>query len=145
MDNKLGYLVKAAIIHAQFESINPFLDGNGRMGRILIILYLLNKNVINKSTFFISQELEKNKYKYYGLLNNLRNDKPQWYAWIKFFLKCSISQAEYYVIKLERIEALYEEVLMNSEEYKIRRDLIKYIFKSPIFDIVSIQKNRHQL
>ena len=140
MDDKLGYLVKAAIIHAQFESIHPFLDGNGRMGRILIILYLLNKDVISKPTFFISQELEKNKYKYYGLLNNLRSESPRWDEWIKFFLNCSTSQAEYYVKKLKKIEALYDEMIKISEKYNIRTDLIKYVFKFPVFDIVSIQK-----
>lgn len=140
MENKLGYLVKAAIIHAQFETIHPFLDGNGRIGRILIILYLLNKGVINKPTFYISQELEKNKYKYYNLLNNLRNENPNWVEWIKFFLSCSILQADHYINKLEKIEKLYEEMLEISEKHKIRTDLVKYIFKSPVFDISTIQK-----
>lgn len=139
MDSQLGYLVKTAIIHAQFESIHPFLDGNGRMGRILIILYLLSKNVISKPTFFISQELERNKFKYYALLNNLRNENPNWIEWIRFFLKSSISQAEYYVNKLEKIEALYNDLLKVSESYNIRMDIIKHIFKSPVFDIVSVQ------
>lgn len=141
MDKKSGYLMKTAIIHAQFETIHPFLDANGRMGRILIILYLLSKNVINKPTFFISQELEKNKFKYYALLNGLRNEKPKWIEWINFFLKSSISQADYYVNKLEKIESLYEEMLKISDEYNVRADLIKFIFKYPVFDIKTVQYN----
>lgn len=140
MDDKLGYLVKAAIIHAQFESVHPFLDGNGRMGRILIVLYLLSKKIINKPTFFISQELEKNKYKYYALLNNLRNDNPRWKEWITFFLQASIDQAEYYIIKLEKIEDLYSEMLKIAEKNNVRTDLIKYIFKAPVFDISTVQQ-----
>lgn len=71
-------IIKVAIIHAQFESIHPFLDGNGRLGRILIMLYLLDKKVISKPSLFISEELEKNKFKYYTLLNNLRTENPKW-------------------------------------------------------------------
>jgi Fic family protein len=140
MDVKLGYLVKTAIIHAQFESIHPFLDGNGRIGRILIILYLINKKIINKPTFFISQTLEKNKFKYYTLLNNLRIENPKWIDWIKFFLNSSISQAEYYVNKLEKIESLYNELIIIAEKSHVRIDLIKFIFTTPIFNIASVQK-----
>lgn len=140
LDTRLGYLVKAAIIHAQFESIHPFLDGNGRMGRILIVLYLLNKEIINRPIFFISQELEKNKFKYYALLNNLRNDNPKWVDWIKFFLDASIHQAEFYVSKLEQIELLYQEILKIAEVNSIRTDLVRYIFKAPVFDIITVQK-----
>ncbi len=139
MDNNSGYLVKAAIIHAQFETIHPFLDGNGRMGRILIVLYLLSKGIISKPTFFISQELEKNKFKYYALLNNLRNDNPKWNEWIKFFLNASINQADYYVYKLESIELLYSEMLEVAKNNNVRTDLVKYIFQAPVFDIKSVQ------
>ena len=134
---QIGVLAKAAIIHAQFETIHPFLDGNGREGRILIILYLLHKKIIDKPIFFISQELEKNKYKYYTLLNNLRNENPKWVEWITFFLNASIKQAEYYISKLEKIEYLYSEMLKLSETNNIRIDLIRYIFKSPVFTVKS--------
>jgi Fic family protein len=140
LDVKLGYLVKTAIIHAQFESIHPFLDGNGRIGRILIILYLISKKVINKPTFFISQTLEKNKFKYYTLLNNLRTENPKWVDWIKFFLNSSITQAEYYVNKLEKIESLYNDLIKIAEENHIRNDLIRFIFTTPIFNIATVQK-----
>lgn len=141
-DNEnLGYLAKAAIVHGQFETIHPFLDGNGRIGRILIILYLLDKKVIERPTFFISQELEKNKFKYYTLLNGLRNDNPKWVDWIKFFLNSSIKQADYYIDKLERIESLYKELLQLAEKDKIRMDMIKYIFRDPVFSIKKVKEN----
>lgn len=65
-------LLKAAIIHAQFESIHPFLDGNGRLGRIIIVLYLIQAEIIAKPIFFVSEELERERMRYYNLLNGVR-------------------------------------------------------------------------
>ncbi len=137
--DSLDYIIKAGVIHAQFESIHPYLDGNGRLGRILIILYLLDKKVISKPSFFLSEELEKNRFKYYGLLNNLRTDSPDWFRWLEFFLKSTITQAKKYVEKLVRIEAKYEEILTISNKNSIRIDIIQFIFKKPYFTISNIQ------
>ncbi|MFW6306175.1 MAG: Fic family protein, partial [Bacillota bacterium] len=79
-------LVRIAIIHAQFETIHPFLDGNGRIGRILIPLYLYDINLIDSPNLFISEVLEKDKHKYYRLLNGTRKEDG-WNDWIKFFLE----------------------------------------------------------
>jgi len=133
-------LIKAGIIHAQFETIHPYLDGNGRLGRILIILFLLDKNVISRPSFFLSEELEKNKFKYYGLLNNLRNDNPNWYNWLEFFLISALKQANKYVEKLRRIEDRYNEIIEIAENNNIRTDLVKIIFHQPYFTIPDIQK-----
>ena len=65
--DNLNDLIRIAIIHAQFETIHPFLDGNGRIGRILIPLYLYDKKFISSPNFFISESLEKDKFKYYKL------------------------------------------------------------------------------
>jgi len=82
MDNLISYinnpadslkpLVRVAIIHAQFETIHPFNDGNGRVGRMLIPFYLYYTNQIDLPCFFISEALENDKLKYYSLLNNIR-------------------------------------------------------------------------
>ncbi len=136
----LDILIKAGIIHAQFETIHPYLDGNGRLGRILIILYLLDKQVITRPSFFLSEELEKNKFKYYGLLNNLRSDTPNWFNWLEFFLTSALKQANKYVDKLVRIESRYNEILEIAEEHSIRTDLVKIIFDRPYFTIPDIQK-----
>lgn len=136
---ELDVLIKAGIIHAQFESIHPYLDGNGRLGRILIILYLLDKKVITRPSFFLSEELEKNKFKYYGLLNNLRNESPNWFNWLEFFLKSSINQANKYVDKLLKIEARYNEMIALANDNNIRVDLVPLIFKRPYFKITDIQ------
>lgn len=82
-------LIKSAIMHAQFESIHPFLDGNGRLGRIMIVLYLIQTKLIHQPVFFVSEELEKEKEKYYHMLNGVRGDHPDWASWILFFLEAS--------------------------------------------------------
>ena len=99
MDNLISYinnpkddfneLLRVAIIHAQFESIHPFMDGNGRVGRMLIPMYLYAKKQIDLPCFFISEALERDKLKYYNLLNNTRKEN-NWNAWIKFFLSISV-------------------------------------------------------
>lgn len=135
----MGPIARAAIIHAQFETIHPFLDGNGRLGRILIILYLLDQKVIAVPSFFISQELEKNKYKYYTLLNNLRSEKSKWKEWLVFFITASINQANYYIVKLQKMESLYVEIARYAQENGIRQDLIVYIFTKPVFTIKDVK------
>lgn len=105
-------LIKCAIIHAQFESIHPFLDGNGRMGRILIVLYLLQSELIDSPFFFLSEELEKEKYKYYALLNGVRGigqAEPDWESWVHFFLDATIRMATRQYEKLNLAEQLFEE------------------------------------
>lgn len=79
-------LIKTAIVHAQFESIHPFLDGNGRLGRILIVLSLIQSKTITQPIFFVSEELEKERARYYDMLNGVRGDMPNWGDWIFFSL-----------------------------------------------------------
>lgn len=99
-------LIKTAIMHAQFESIHPFLDGNGRMGRILIVLNTMRDKLIDYPVFFVSEELEKERIRYYNLLNGVRGSNPDWYAWIKFFLDACKRMATSILSKLEAIEQL---------------------------------------
>lgn len=140
-EDDFGYITRAAIVHGQFETIHPFLDGNGRMGRILIIIYLLDNNIISYPAFFVSEELEKKKNKYYTLLNNLRLEDPEWKEWIIFFLQSSVRQADKYIEKLEAIEKLYEELLIFSNEKNIPEKAILFIFNNPIFTINKMKDN----
>ena len=134
ISDELHPLIKVGIIHAQFESIHPFLDGNGRIGRILIILYLIKENIIKKPNFFVSEELERNKYKYYALLNNLRNETPKWYEWLSFFLDSIIKQTEKYLGKLEQIENLRTSL----DIYKADDRVVYYVFQNPVFQVKDI-------
>ncbi|MGO2118465.1 MAG: Fic family protein [Fusobacterium sp.] len=134
-------IIKIAVIHAQFESIHPFLDGNGRLGRVLIMLYLLDKGIINKPTFFVSEELEKNKLKYYTLLNNLRTETPKWEDWISFFLQSVVNQANKNIDKLKRVETLYDEMKKFAKENNVKTEFIDTIFKNPIFSIKQVSES----
>ncbi|MDO4178662.1 MAG: Fic family protein [Phascolarctobacterium sp.] len=120
MDNLISYinsptdslkpLVRIAIIHAQFETIHPFMDGNGRVGRMLIPLYLYYTKQIELPCFFISEALEHDKLRYYNLLNNIR-EKNSWNEWIKFFLSTVAKQCEKYINIVSEINRLYEKHL----------------------------------
>ncbi len=144
MDNLLSYintptdsfrpLVRTAIIHAQFETIHPFVDGNGRVGRMLIPMYLFAKKQIDLPCFFISEALERDKIRYYTLLNNIRF-KGDWNEWIKFFLRTVAVQCEKYIRLITRINALYDEH-MNKACALARSsgmvEVINALYKTPI-------------
>lgn len=141
IEDLFGPIARAAIIHGQFETIHPFLDGNGRLGRILIILYFLDQKILQTPSFFISEQLEKNKYKYYTLLNNLRTSEPKWKEWIVFFIQSSIAQADYYIEKLRKIDDLCLKMLQYGRDNGVRDDLIMFIFKKPVFTIKDVEKS----
>lgn len=99
-------LLRIAIAHAQFESIHPFLDGNGRLGRILIALMALQEKLITFPLFFVSEELEKERIRYYNALNATRLENPDWFTWIMFFLEATERMSERMVNKLKNVEAI---------------------------------------
>lgn len=101
LDESSDPLIKTAILHAQFESIHPFLDGNGRMGRILIVLSTMKDGLINQPVFFVSEELEKERIRYYNYLNGVRGKNADWFSWIDFFLDASQRMTDNMLRKLE--------------------------------------------
>ena len=126
-------LVRAAIMHAQFETIHPFMDGNGRVGRILIPLFLFKHKQISLPCFFISETLERDKFKYYALLNAIREEND-WNSWIDFFLKAVDQQCSKYIDIVDKINALYEIDLERAKQaIKSNKvvDLINLLYKYP--------------
>ena len=109
-------LVRIAIVHAQFETIHPFMDGNGRVGRMLIPLYLYYTRQIEYPCFFISEALEHDKIRYYNLLNNIR-EKEDWNEWIKFFLATVAKQCDKYIDIVNAINTLYDRHLEIINKY----------------------------
>ncbi|MDO4670413.1 MAG: Fic family protein [Aerococcus sp.] len=109
LDESSDPLIKAAILHAQFESIHPFLDGNGRMGRILIVLSTMKDGLVHAPVFFVSEELEKERLRYYNYLNGVRGKEADWFSWIDFFLDACQRMAENMLTKLEAITRLADD------------------------------------
>ncbi|PTQ83312.1 Fic family protein [Trichococcus patagoniensis] len=105
-DEECDPIIKAAVMHAQFESIHPFLDGNGRLGRILIALIAIKEDLVDVPVFFVSEELEKERARYYAMLNGVRGDNPDWYSWIKFFITACGRMADSLLSKLKAAEDL---------------------------------------
>lgn len=116
-ENDFEPLIASAIIHAQFETIHPFPDGNGRVGRLLIPLYLLKHKTCGTKTIFISEELEKNKVEYSSRLNQLRTDDPDWVGWINFFLESIKKEADKQILKTDQI--------INVIKKYVNEDIIK--------------------
>ncbi len=140
-NDKLRPLIRVAIVHAQFETIHPFGDGNGRVGRILIPLYLFAQNQISLPFFFISEALEKDKHKYYKLLMDIR-EFDKWNEWIKFFLETVAKQCRKYIRIIDEMNKLYEVVKESACKVVKSSSIIGIVdtmFRFPIFDAKTIQ------
>lgn len=132
-DEEYRPLVRAAIMHAQFETIHPFMDGNGRVGRILIPLFLYKHRQISLPCFFISETLERDKFKYYSLLNAIREGND-WNSWIEFFLRSVDKQCGRYIEMVDKINSLYETDLERAKQViKSNKvvDVINLLYKYP--------------
>lgn len=137
---KVDHLIKISIIHAQFETIHPFLDGNGRIGRILIPLYLYNEKITDNPNFYLSPTLEKDRHKYYRLLNDTRLI-DNWNEWIKFFLESIDIQAKENISILDKVEKAYEmSVEMSRKVIKNSAiiDVVGVLFRNPINNAKSV-------
>lgn len=128
-------LIKAAIIHSQFESIHPFSDGNGRVGRLLVSLYLYKARVINFPFFYISEAISEEKSVYYNMLTDSRTNSYD--RWIKFFLDRVAIQAVKHISYIDALNNLYMQTKatvresINSTKYD---QIIECIFTNPILN-----------
>jgi Fic family protein len=129
-------LVQLAIVHAQFEILHPFLDGNGRLGRILIPIFLFEKQLLPKPVFYLSEYFEGHREEYIDRLRALGQDANAWNAWICFFLKGLIEQAGMNVAKAKQIHELYEGLkrkILDLTHSRYAIPLLDHMFKQPIF------------
>jgi Fic family protein len=141
--DNLDPLIKAAIIHHQFESIHPFFDGNGRTGRILMILYLILVSKLHFPVLFISGYILANKADYYNLLQHVR-EHDNWDAWVLFILKAIEIQSKETSIKVKKISdlKLFWKQLLKEKYPKIYSvELLDYLFKSAFYTQTHISKN----
>ena len=135
-------LVKIAIAHYQFETIHPFLDGNGRMGRLLITLFLVSKGILDKPLLYLSAFFEKNRSLYYDKLTITR-EKNDLNQWIKFFLVGIIEIAEEGTITLQKIMQIKkkseDKILTFGRRASKGHDLLEALFSTPIVSIKTVQ------
>jgi Fic family protein len=101
-------VVRLALIHAQFEFLHPFLDGNGRIGRIIIPIFMYEKGLLSQPTFYMSEYLEQHRDEYVDRLNALGREKNSWRNWTEFFLNAVAAQAQSNANKADAILALYD-------------------------------------
>jgi len=106
-DTSLPPLVQAALLHVQFEAIHPFLDGNGRVGRLLVILFLLERKVLTEPLLYLSAFFEATRREYYARLQEV-TEEGAWGPWIEYFLNGVARQSEDVLSRASRIHALLE-------------------------------------
>jgi Fic family protein len=104
----LPMLIKAGLLHVQFETIHPFLDGNGRIGRLLVTLYLCTQGVLRQPLLYLSLYLKAHRADYYRLLQEVR-EHGAWEAWLEFFLRGVVETAEQAFQAATRITALFQQ------------------------------------
>ncbi len=134
-------LVQLAVLHAEFEALHPFLDGNGRLGRMLVPLFLWKRGFIRTPSFYISAHFEAHRQAYYdGLLAVSRDD--DWTGWCRFFLDAVRAQAEDNLARVQRILALYDEMKRRVSEATGSRyaaHALDWFFRVPIFNAKDFQ------
>jgi Fic family protein len=130
-------LIKIGIAHYQFETIHPFLDGNGRIGRLMITLYLVSNQLLHKPTLYLSDFLEKNKSLYYDNLTKVRNNNDL-IQWLKFFLEGVRSTSENSIQTFKNIIALRgkveNKIIKLGKKQQLAREFLQYLYSNPSID-----------
>jgi Fic family protein len=131
-------LIKIPLIHYQFETIHPFLDGNGRIGRLMVNLFLKENNLLSMPTLYISYFLKRNRIEYYDRLTEVR-EKGNYEQWVKFFLQGLYESAEDSIESIDHLVALHDKntslVFKNDTTTKSVSKMFEYLEKTPIIDI----------
>ncbi|MBX9783962.1 MAG: Fic family protein [Chitinophagaceae bacterium] len=136
-------LIKMAVIHHQFESIHPFYDGNGRTGRIINILYLVQKGLLNLPILYLSNYIIKNKTAYYKLLQEVR-EKENWEDWVMYMLTGVEETATQSIILITGIKNLMQQYKVSIRTHLPKlysQDLINNLFKYPYTKIEFIERD----
>jgi Fic family protein len=137
-ESKLPHLIKVALLHVQFETIHPFLDGNGRLGRLLITLYLIEKDVLHAPVLYLSLYLKTHRETYYRLLNEIRF-QGGWSAWLEFFLTGVIETCQ---AGLKNTQAIVERVNQDKamlshqgRQSETLESVLEFLLKHPVCSI----------
>ncbi len=137
-DDTLDVLIQAALIHYQFETIHPFLDGNGRIGRLLITLFLMEKKALSTPALYISYFLKKNRVEYYDRMTEVRA-KGSYEQWIKFFLRAVEESAEDAITTIGELRTLHDKNITQIQTLKRSAPnalkLFAYLEQNPIIEL----------
>lgn len=120
-------VVRAALIHYQFETIHPFLDGNGRVGRLLILLYLMQEGLLAKPVLYVSYFLKKNQVEYYDRMSEVRRT-GNYEQWVRFFLEAVVEAATEAFESGRRLTEMHERNVAKVEAMKSRSDTNRRLF-----------------
>ncbi len=135
---QVPHLVRCALSHYQFETIHPFLDGNGRIGRLLITLYLVSHGLLNKPSLYLSAHLEKHRGAYYDALTRVRESHDIGH-WVRFFLQAMIETAENGKQTFQRILTLRQEVDAQIVTLGRRAEnghtLVRRLYQEPVVNV----------
>ena len=135
-------LIQCALVHYQFEAIHPFLDGNGRIGRLLITFMLLEKGLLSQPLLYLSDFFEQHRDEYYSLLLNV-SQKGDWKAWLTFFLSGVRQQSEDALSTVQKLLALqnrYRVLAAARRVPQVVNHLIDYLFARPIISVSELSK-----
>jgi Fic family protein len=138
-------LVQLAMIHGQFEVIHPFMDGNGRIGRILIPLFLFERGLLSRPVFYLSAYIEEHQDEYASALGALSSRQGHaWNRWVEFFLKALTQQAQKNLDAARRIIDLYERsktqiIGITHSQYAV--PLLDLLFERPVFSPAQFERN----
>lgn len=141
-ESELPPLIRIAMIHAQFETIHPFLDGNGRMGRLLIAFWLYEEKILAYPLLYISYYFKLHRTEYYELLTTVRS-QGDWEKWVKFFLKGVAHVADEATSSAKAIMSLKDVSVTKIQSVNSGKAhailLLDYLFKSPVVSINEVK------
>ncbi len=142
-ENGLDDLLKMAIIHHQFESIHPFSDGNGRIGRILCVLYLVKSGLLDAPVLYLSRYINRHKSEYYRLLQAVR-DQGDWQGWVQYMLRAVSETAQSTVLLVDGMRDLMAQTKKRIRTELPRlysQDLLNNLFFHPYTRIEFVQRD----
>jgi len=134
----LDILIQTALIHYQFETIHPFLDGNGRIGRLLVTLFLMERKAVSSPALYISYSLKRNRTEYYDRMMLVR-EKGEYEQWVRFFLTAVSETANDAIAAVDKLVSLHDRNAFLIQEIgrsvKSVSNLFRYLEKNPIIEI----------
>jgi Fic family protein len=142
-EKTMPILLKVGLVHAQFETIHPFLDGNGRMGRLLITFILCHEGILRKPLLYLSHFFKKNRLQYYEYLQKIR-DEGDWESWLKFFLRGVYEVAQEATATARKIVQLRENhrniIATDLSRLGGTNQLLEYLYQRPIITVNNAAK-----